>query len=114
MFAGLYVLLEHRCSLQLQMYRSKQTCHQEGDPCRSKIDMAAKEIEHFEPVKNTHTHVLIDSWYNCKRILKAAQKRGWEVSGGLKTNRKMRLIVEDGKREWIKPSQYATRLAPED
>jgi hypothetical protein len=114
MFAGLYVLLGHRCPLQARLYRSKQTCHQEGNPFQSKIDMAAEEIEHFEPVKNTHTHVLIDSWYHCQRIRKVAQKRNWEVSGGLKSNRKMRLIAEDGKREWIKLSQYATHLAPED
>jgi len=76
--------------------------------------MAAEEIERFAPVKNTHTHVLIDSWYRCQRIRKAAQERNWEVSSGLKSNRKMHLIAEDGKREWIKLSQYATRLAPED
>jgi hypothetical protein len=114
MFAGLYVLLGHRCPLQVRMYRSKEICHQEGELFQSKIDMAAEEIEHFEPVKNTHTHVLIDSWYHCQRIRKAAQERNWEVSGGLKSNRKMRLLASDGHREWIKLSQYAAQLTPED
>jgi hypothetical protein len=73
MFAGLYVLLGNRCPLQAHLYRSKQVCEQEGEPLQSKTDLAAEEIEHFEPVKNTHTHVLIDSWYHCQRIRKAAQ-----------------------------------------
>jgi len=36
MFAGLYVLLGHRCPLQAHLYRSKQTCHQEGEPFQSR------------------------------------------------------------------------------
>lgn len=114
MFAGLYLLLGHRCPLQARMYRSKEICYQEGELFQSKIDMAAEEIEHFEPVKNTQTHVLIDSWYHCHRVRKAAQKRTWDVSGGLKSNRKMRLIASDGSRKWIKLSQYAAQLTPED
>ncbi len=114
MFTGLYVLLGHRCPLQAHMYRSMQTCQQEGEIFRSKIDMAVEEIEHFEPVRNTHTHVLIDTWYHCKRVRKTAQRRGWDVSGGLKSNRKMRLIAEDGSRKWIRLSQYAEQLEPED
>ncbi len=45
---------------------------------------------------------------------KAAQRRTWEVSGGLKSNRVMRLIAEDGHREWLKLSEYAARLGRED
>ena len=114
MFTGLYVLLGHRCPLQVHMYRSRQTCQQENEPFRSKIDMAVDEIEIFEPVSNTHTHVLFDTWFHCKRIRKSAQKRGWDVSGGLKSNRVMRLIHDDDSREWIKLSDYASRLTPED
>jgi hypothetical protein len=82
-----------------------------------------EEIETFEPVPDTHTHVLIDTWYHCKQVRRAAQKRGWHVSGGLtpalaggarESNRAMRLIAEDGRRTWIKLSEYATRLTPED
>jgi hypothetical protein len=114
MFAGLYVLLGRRCPLQARIYRSMQTCQQDGDPFHSKIDMAVEEIERFEPVKHTQTHVLIDTWYHCHRVRKAAHKRHWEVSGGLKSNRKMRLISSDGSREWINLSQYAAQLSPED
>jgi hypothetical protein len=73
-----------------------------------------EEIETFEPVPDTQTHVLIDSWYHCKQVRRAAQKRGWQVSGALKSNRTMRLIAEDGTRTWIKLSAYAAKLKRED
>lgn len=114
MFAGLYVLLGHRCPLQAHIYRSMQTCQKEGEVFQSKIDMAIEEIASFEPVKNTQTHVLIDAWYHCRQVRNAAQERAWEVSGGLKSNRKMRLVSSDGSREWIKVSRYAAQLAPDD
>ena len=114
LFTGLYVLLEQRCQLGAQLYRQKSVCEQEGALFQSKIDMAVSEIENFEPVKETHTHVLIDSWYHCKKVRKAAQQRDWDVSGGLKSNRVMRLIADDDSREWLKLSEYATRLDKED
>lgn len=114
LFTGLYVLLEERCPLRAQLYRQKYVCEREGALFRSKIDMAVHEIECFEPVAETHTNVLVDSWYHCKIVRKAAQKRDWDISGGLKSNRVMRLISDDGDREWMKLSQYATRLEKDD
>jgi hypothetical protein len=114
LFTGLYVLLGQRCPLAPKLYCQKTTCEQEHQPFQSKVEMAVKEIETFEPVPDTQTHVLIDSWYHCKQVRCAAQKRGWHLSGGLKSNRTMRLIAEDGSRTWIKLSAYATRLTPED
>lgn len=72
MLTGLYMLLGQRCPLQVHMYRSRTVCERENEPSRSKIDMAVNEIECFEPVRDTYTHVLIDSWYHCKRLRKAA------------------------------------------
>ena len=114
LFTGLYVLLGQRCPLPAQMYRQKSVCQQESVPFQSKVDMAVNQIEDFEPVAGTHTHVLVDSWYLCKRVRKAAQKRNWDISGGLKSNRVMRLIAEDGSREWLKLSEYASRLRRQD
>ena len=92
LFTGLYVLLGQRCPLE----------------------MTVDEIENFEPVPDTRTHVLIDSWYHCKQVRRAAQKRGWQLSGALKSNRVMRLIAEDGTRMWIKLSAYGAGLKRED
>ena len=114
LLSGLYVLLGRRCPLQPHLYRQKAVCEQEGLPFLSKIDLAVQEIEQFEPVEGTHTHLLIDSWFHTKKVRRAAQKRGWDVSGGLKSNRMMRQINEDGSRTWLKLSAYATNLKPED
>jgi hypothetical protein len=114
LFTGLYVLLGQRCPLEAQLYRQKSVCQQEDVPFQSKIDMAVAQIEGFEPVTKTHTHVLIDSWYHCKRVRSAAQQRGWDVSGGLKSNRVLRRITDDGRREWLKLSEYAAGLDRDD
>ena len=114
LFTGLYVLLGQRSPLPAQMYRQKSVCEQEGVEFMSKIDMAINQIETFEPVADTHTHLLTDSWFHCKRVRKAAKKRGWDVSGGLKSNRVMRLIDEAGNREWLKLSEYAAGLDRDD
>ena len=110
LFSGLYVLLGRRCPLQPRLYRQKAVCQQEGVPFVSKIDLAVQEIEQFEPVEGSHTHVLMDSWFHCKKVRRAAQKRGWDVSGGLKSNRVMRQINQDGSRTWLKLADYAASL----
>jgi hypothetical protein len=114
LFSGLYVLLGQRCALAARMYCQQSVCQQENLPFQSKIAMAVDEIEQFEPVSGTQTHVLIDSWYHCKQVRRAAHKRGWEVSGGLKSNRVMRLIAEDGSHKWIKLSEYGAGLTRAD
>jgi hypothetical protein len=114
LFAGLYVLLGRRCPLSPRLYRQKSVCERERVPFQSKVDMAVEELEQFEPVPGTHTHVLVDSWYHCKRVRKAARNRGWDFSGGLKSNRKMRIIAQDGSRQWLSLSEYAATLEPED
>jgi hypothetical protein len=114
LFTGLYRLLGQRCPLPAQLYRQKSVCEQEGVPFQSKIEMAIKQIQDFVPVRRTHTHVLVDSWYHCKSVRRSVQNRGWDLSGGLKSNRVMRLTAEDGSREWLKLSAYATRLGRDD
>jgi hypothetical protein len=114
LFTGLYGLLGQRCPLPCQLYRQKAVCQQEGVAFESKIQMATHQIEAFEPVAGTQTHVLIDSWYHCRALRRAVQKRSWEVSGGLKSNRVMRLVSEEGEQQWLKLSTYAARLQRED
>jgi hypothetical protein len=111
---GLYELLGQRCPLAPELYRQRAVCEQEGVPFRSKITMAIDAINAFQPVADTHTHVLTDSWFHCKTVRKAAQARGWEFSGGLRSNRVLRLMAEDGSREWLKLSAYVKRLTRAD
>lgn len=114
LFSGLYRLLGQCCPLVPEMYRQKAVCEREEVAFRSKIDMAVESIGRFEPVPETKTHVLVDSWFHCKRVRRAAQARGWDFSGGLKSNRIMRLIAPDGSREWLPLPVYAARLSEED
>jgi hypothetical protein len=114
LFTGLYVLLGQRCPLPMQMYCQKSVCQQAGVTFESKVEMAIHQIEDFEPVAGTQTDVLIDSWYHCRAVRRAAQKRGWEVSGGLKSNRVMRLVSDTGERQWLKLSAYAAQLQRAD
>lgn len=113
LFGGLYLLLGRECPLPPRLYRQKEVCEREGVPFQSKVEMAVEEIERFEPVPHTHTHLLLDSWYHCRRVRRAAQQRGWETSGGLKGNRKMRLR-EDGSRRWVSLADYAATLGPDE
>ncbi len=96
------------------MYCQRSICQQAGVPFRSKVGLAVSQIEHFVPVPQTQTHVLIDSWYHCKQVRKAAQWQGWAVSGALKRNQVMRLVSPDGSRHWLPLSDYAVRLTRED
>ena len=76
--------------------------------------MARHQIEDFEPGVGTQTQVLIDSWYPCRAVRRAAQKRGGEVSGGLKSNRVLRWVSATGERQWLKLSAYAAQLQRAD
>jgi len=113
LFTGLYSLLGQRSPLKARMYCQEKVCQKEKIPFQSKIAMAVEEIGQFEPVAGTQTHVLIDSWYHCKQVRRAAHKQGWEISGGLKSNRMMRLKQVDDSRAWLKLSAYAAGLTRE-
>ncbi len=76
--------------------------------------MAYEEVTTFEPPPDTHTHLLIDAWYMARRIWQAARRRGWDVTGGLKSNRGMRVIEPDGTRWWVRVDEYAASLRADD
>jgi hypothetical protein len=114
LYQSVYLLEGQQLPLRPRMYRRKVTCEAEGVPFASKIDMAYEEVTTFEPPPDTHTHLLIDTWYTARRIWRAARQRGWDVTGGLKCNRIMRLIQADGTRWWMRVDQYAASLAADD
>jgi hypothetical protein len=114
LYQSVYLLEGQQLPLTPRMYRRKVTCEAEGVPFASKIDMAHEEVSTFEPPPDTHTHLLIDSWYMARRIWRAARRRDWDVTGGLKCNRVMRLIEPDGTRRWVRVDQYAAGLTADD
>jgi hypothetical protein len=110
---SLYVLLGHRCPLAPQMYRQQAVCEREGVPFQSKVDMMEATIRDFQPVTNTQTHVLVDSWYTCKRLWRAARERGFLITSGLKSNRSLWVLDAQGRGHWMRLDEYVARLKPE-
>jgi hypothetical protein len=114
LYQSVYLLGGRQLPLTPRMYRRKVTCEADGVPFASKIDMAYEEVTTFEPPADTHVHLLMDCWYMARRICRTARQRGWDVTGGLRCNRAMRLIEPDGTRRWLRVDEYAASLAAED
>lgn len=114
LYQSVYVLQGQQLPLTPRMYRRKATCEAEGTPFLSKIDMAYEDVTTFEPPPDTHTHLLVDTWYMARRIWRAARRRGWDVTGGLSCNRVMRMIDPDGTRRWLRVDEYAAALTADD
>lgn len=110
---ALYVLEGRQCPLPPQMYCTQSVCEKEEKPFQSKIAMAVNTIRDFVAAEQTQTHVLTDSWFVCKALWKACKQRDFAMSGGLKANRKMRIQEAEGKTVYVRLSEYAASLAPE-
>ena len=110
LFQGLYLVEDRQFPLDSQMYIQKSVCEQEQRPFQSKVDLAVSVVEHFEPLPETHTHVLIDSWYVNKRMWKAVKRRHWDLTGGLKANHKLRALDAEGQPIWMRLDDFAAEL----
>jgi hypothetical protein len=113
---SLYVLLGRRCPLAPQMYRQRAVCASEGVAFASKIDLMEAAIRTFEPVAGTRTHVLLDTWYSAKRIWRAARERGFLITTGLKSNRRLRVVDPTAPEGWTwqQLSDYTAKLSASD
>jgi SRSO17 transposase len=114
----LYTVLDRSCPLEPLLYRQKKTAQKEGVPFSSKIELMIQQVQDFVPPSGTTTHVLLDSWYNCKSIWKAARNRGFKITTGIKRNRLLRVPYEVTPEtpkgwKWQKLEDYAASL-PED
>jgi len=114
LFEGVYVVEGHQYPLAPQMYRQKAVCEREGMPFRSKVDLAEQVILEFEPLPDTHTRILVDSWYVNQRIWKRVKDRHWHLTGGLKKNHKLRVTLSDDQKVWKQVDEYAATLSKED
>jgi hypothetical protein len=113
LFQALYVLQGRQCPLPPKMYCTKATCEKEERPFKSKIDLAVQCVTEFDPVEQTQTHVLADSWFICRELWRASKRRGFEISGGLKSNRKLRCKDAEGGTVYRSLDEYAASLTPE-
>jgi len=114
LFQAVYVVEDHQYPLTPQMYCQKAACEKMERSFCSKVDMSVEWVENFQPLPDTHTHVLVDSWYLNKRLWKATKVRGWDITGGLKSNRRVRLEDSQGIVTWPTVREYADTLSAED
>jgi Transposase DDE domain len=114
--AGVLTVLGRRCPVPPRLYRQRAVAAAEGAPFRSKVDLAVEAVEQVVPLPGTATHVLVDSWYTCHRLWRAALRRGFALTGGLKRNRWLRrpdpAAPEGQRRERL--SAYLAELTPAD
>jgi DDE family transposase/DDE superfamily endonuclease len=113
LFQALYVLEGRQCPLPPKMYCTKAVCEKEDKPFQSKIDLAVNCVDEFKPVEQTKTHVLADSWFLCRELWRGCKKRGFDISGGLKSNRKLRCQDAEGRTVYRSLDEYAASLTPE-
>jgi len=77
--------------LDWALYRRKIECEANGIAFRSKPDIARKMIEQYQPLPDTQTIVLTDSWYANQDLLKLCCKREFHYIGAVKSNRKLKI-----------------------
>jgi len=116
LFTGLLFVLGRRCPLPPRLYRQRAVAEAEGAPFRSKVDLAVEAVAALVPPPGADTHVLVDAWYTCHRLWRAALARGFAITGGLKANRWLRLPDPDapGKHRRVRLSAYVAGLTPAD
>lgn len=116
LFTGLLVVLGRRCPLPPRLYRQRAVAEREGVRFQSKVDLAIAAVEQLQPLAGTEPHVLVDAWYTCRRLWRAARGRGYQLTGGLKTNRWLRLPDPErpGHSRKHRLSAYVAGLEPAD
>ena len=82
LFQAIYLVEGYQFPLTPQMYCQKTVCEQIAQPFLSKVDLAVKTVDDFQPLNETHTHVLVDSSYLNKKLWKTVRSRKWDLTGG--------------------------------
>jgi hypothetical protein len=111
---GMLTVLGRRCPLPPMLYRQRSVAEAEGVPFQSKIELVVNAIGSLSPVPDTVTHVLVDAWYSCRAVWKAALGRGFVITGGIRVNRWLRLADQDGNWHKVRLSAYIEELKPDD
>lgn len=113
---GLLTLLGRRCPLPPMLYRQRAVAQAEGVPFHSKIELVVKAIDRLVSVPDTLTHVLVDAWYTCRPVWRAALRRGFLITGGIRVNRVLRLPDPNrpGCHRKVRLGSYIQELKPQD
>lgn len=73
------------------LYRRKVECEANGVTFRSKPEIAREIIEQYQPLPDTQTIVLTDSWYADQHLIKLCRQRDFHYIGAVKANRKLKV-----------------------
>ena len=113
---GMISLLGRRCPLAPMVYRQKSVADAEGVPFQSKVELVTNAIGTLKPLAGTKTHVLVDAWYTCRSVWRAALLRNFAITGGLRVNRWLRLPdpLQPGGYRKVQLSAYLAELEPHD
>ncbi|MBW8350171.1 hypothetical protein K0H71_12055 [Bacillus sp. IITD106] len=70
-------------------YFRETYCMDNGLTFKSNNDLAIELINGYEPPSDEQVYVLVDSWYTSKKKIDACSAKGYQLIGGLRTNRKI-------------------------
>ena len=85
------VIAGYSYPLDWAVYRRQDECEQNGVEFISKPDLAYRMVENYQPLPDTQTYVMSDSWYSSKNLLELCRQRGFHFIGAVKSNRKLAL-----------------------
>lgn len=95
--------------LEFKIYLSKEAARELDRVFKTKIKLALDSLKEIELQLNRKSYVLSDSWYTSAEFINESQRLGFQVIGGLKSNR---IFYPEGIRS--KLSEYAKTLTEED
>jgi SRSO17 transposase len=100
---GQLVVMGHSYPLSWKLYRRQSECQTAGENFFSKPALAEIIVSEFEPLPDTQTYVLTDSWYSSEDLLKLCAQRHFKYVGAVKSNRKLNTAGHDLQvQQWIK------------
>lgn len=85
------VIAGYSYPLDWAIYRRQYECEQNGVEFVSKPELAYRMLENYQPLADTQTYVMSDSWYSSKNLLELCRKRDFHFIGAVKSNRKLEL-----------------------
>jgi|SaaInlV_165m_DNA_1040744.scaffolds.fasta_scaffold35293_1 SRSO17 transposase len=77
--------------LDWAIYRRQSECEQTSAPFISKPDIAYNMIQAYQPLPDTQTVVMTDSWYVSQDILALCKRSDFQFIGAVKSNRKVKI-----------------------
>lgn len=89
--SGQLVVAGYSYAVEWLLYRKQTECEEAGVSFVSKPTLAEQIIERFEPLPETTTYVLTDSWYSSKDLLNVCAKRNFKYVGAVRPNRKLKI-----------------------